>query len=98
MAAAVLAAAFAYARSRVEGAADLAALAGGRSQAMGREACPAAEESARANGARITGCTVTGDEVEFVVEVSTALPVAWGPWDAQVQGRAWAGVVTGAPE
>ncbi|MDN5571233.1 MAG: hypothetical protein L0G22_08280, partial [Propionibacteriaceae bacterium] len=93
-----IAAGFAWAQHRVDGAADLAAIAGGQAQWSGLDACAAAGASARANDVRLEECGLSGDEIEFVVSVRTSLPLQWGPWSGQVQGRAHAGVVTGAPQ
>lgn len=84
---------------RLEGAADLAALAGAQAQAGNREACAAARASAAANVGTVTRCEVVGDEVEFVVRVWLEAPAAL--WPVGVGGtltsHANAGVVTGAP-
>jgi secretion/DNA translocation related TadE-like protein len=45
---------------RVASAADLAALAGAQALQDGRPGCATAGAVARRNGARLTGCTVTG--------------------------------------
>jgi len=51
-----------------------AALAGtsrdGDADRLDRTACPVADEVVRRNGARMVGCTVTGDAQEFVVTVT----------------------------
>lgn len=98
VAVALVAAGFAWARHRVDGAADLAAIAGAQAQRGGEDACAAARASARANDVELDACAVAGDEVEFVVSVRTSLPLAWRPWADRVAGQAHAGVVTGAPE
>jgi secretion/DNA translocation related TadE-like protein len=49
---------------RAAAAADLAALAGAAAAQFGEEACAAAEDSARSNGARLTWCVVDGDRVQ----------------------------------
>jgi secretion/DNA translocation related TadE-like protein len=52
-----------------QAAADLAALAGARDVAQGRGGCDAAAGVARANGAELTGCVVSGPVVQVAVEV-----------------------------
>jgi secretion/DNA translocation related TadE-like protein len=52
-----------------QAAADLAALAGARGAGAGGDACAAAARVAAADGARLTGCVVTGRDVEVQVEV-----------------------------
>ncbi|HEY3527946.1 MAG TPA: Rv3654c family TadE-like protein [Nocardioides sp.] len=53
-----------------QSAADLAALAGARGLAEGRNGCAQAAEVARANEARLAACAVTGRVVDVVVRVS----------------------------
>lgn len=55
--------------------ADTAALAGAAAEVVGRDGCTVAEATARANGARLAGCTVDGAVV--TVEVSVALRPTW---------------------
>lgn len=94
----VCAAVFARAQHRVDGAADLAAIAGGQAQLNGGAGCDAARASAAANGGRLDRCQVAGDEVELVVSVVVSAPVSLGGWSWRVSASAHAGVVTGAPE
>ena len=93
-AAAVLVAAAVTARHRAGSAADLAALAAaGRAVIGDPDACAAAADVARGNGARLDTCTV---EEGAVVAVTVAVPVRLGPlgrYDAT--GRARAGPVGG---
>lgn len=63
-------AAMVVAHRTAQSAADLAALAGARSLAEGRDACAAAVDLAAANGAEVTGCAVSGREVRVTVEVA----------------------------
>lgn len=56
-------------------AADQAAWAGAAAHARGVDACAAARETARRNGARLTDCAVAGDAVDFVVGVEVFVPV-----------------------
>lgn len=53
-----------------QAAADLAALAGATALAQSQESCSAAEATARANGARLSGCVVEGRDVRITVVVS----------------------------
>lgn len=87
----------ARARAVTEGAADLAAVAGGHAQLAGLAACTAAERTAQGNEVELEDCRVAGDEVEFVVTVTVRHRVTWGPWTQTLQARANAGVLTGAP-
>lgn len=82
-------------RHRVEAAADLAALAGAQSVLEGAgEACAQAASIARANGARLVRCALSGDVIE--VEVASDLRLGrLGTW--VVTGRARAGPATGQP-
>ncbi|WP_198671546.1 Rv3654c family TadE-like protein, partial [Desertihabitans aurantiacus] len=63
--------------------ADLAALAGARAVREGGDACTAAEQTARQNGARVLDCEVAGDEWQFVVTAEVAQPIG-----LEVGGRA----------
>ncbi|MGY1689223.1 Rv3654c family TadE-like protein [Geodermatophilus sp. SYSU D01105] len=83
-------------RHRATGAADLAALAGAESAVRSRpDACAAAEGVARANGARLTACSVDpGAIVDVAVEVRVRLgPLGTGSATA----RARAGPVLPEP-
>ncbi len=81
---------------RVQGAADLAALAGARAKAFGTdEPCAAAARAAAADGVLLADCGAAGDELTFAVTVTVSggIPVAafgrsWG----EVRARAHAGV------
>lgn len=66
---AVIAAMIAAHRS-AQAAADLAALAGALAVRDGGEVCGAASDVAAANGARVTRCSVAGDDVTVRVEVA----------------------------
>lgn len=57
---------------RAEAAADLAAVAGASAVQAGRDGCAAAGGTARANGARLAGCSIEGDDVVVSVEVGWA--------------------------
>lgn len=85
---------------RLQGAADLAAIAGAEAQRANHEACAAARASAAANVGSVVRCDVVGDEVEFVVTVALEAPAALWPVGAvgTLRAHANAGVVTGAPD
>lgn len=82
----------------VQGAADLAALAGVTAQLAGRDACAAVRKSASLNDSIVTACTVAGDEIEVVVTVDTQIEVGVGLWRTTLAGHANAGVITGSPQ
>lgn len=71
-----------------QSAADLAALAGARSLAQGKDACATASVIAAANGAGLTWCAVAGRDV--TVEVVARGP-HWLGQAADLSGRARAG-------
>lgn len=64
------------ARHSAQVAADLAAVAGAFELAQGRDACSKAESVAGHNGARLTGCTVDGRDVEATATVRGRSTVA----------------------
>ena len=64
---------------RVRVAADLAALSGAAAVHMGEDACAAARRIAMRNNARLTACTVLGDQIEFLVQVSVVVDVPHPP-------------------
>lgn len=78
---------------RIQGGADLAAIAGAQAQLRGADACAAVRESADANRVGVRQCTVVGDEVEFVVRVEVDAPVRIGAWSSRIARRANAGIV-----
>jgi secretion/DNA translocation related TadE-like protein len=63
-------AAMVVAHRAAQSAADLAALAGARDVAIGRDGCAGASQIADANGARLTHCTVSGRVVDVEVMVN----------------------------
>lgn len=66
---------------RVQGAADLVALAGAQAKAWGgAEPCAAAARAAAADGVALIECGVAGDELSFVVTVTVRTSV--GPLGA----------------
>lgn len=71
-----------------QAAADLAALAGAEAIQQGHAACGAAGDIARANGASLRTCAVSGDEVRVTVTVRSA---ALGGLRPDVSARAHAG-------
>lgn len=85
---------------RLQGAADLAALAGADARVHNRDACDAARQLAGAGGARVVRCEVVGDEVEFVVTVTLEAPASVWPVGAlgAVRAHANAGVVISGAE
>lgn len=98
--AALVLASVVHARVRLAAAVDLAALAGASAvvSAPGQE-CARAAAVARANGAALESCTVTGSEVR--VEASSAVPpaasrVAQGR-AGRLRARAHAELVPGSP-
>ena len=64
------------ARHSAQVAADLAAVAGAWELAQGRDACSTAGDVASRNGARLTGCTVDGRDVEATATVRGRSAVA----------------------
>ncbi|MDO5285909.1 MAG: hypothetical protein Q4G45_03695 [Actinomycetia bacterium] len=62
---------------RARSAADLAALAGAVAYAGGRDACAAADQSARTNHGQVTACRVEGSPASFVLTLTAQAPVGW---------------------
>lgn len=77
---------------RARSAADLVALAAAGAQQTGRPACPVAEKTADANGARLVSCEVTTGWGEFVVDVAVEVDLvprfADGPQSTSAESRA----------
>jgi secretion/DNA translocation related TadE-like protein len=94
--AAVLVGSAVVGRHRAAGAADLAALAAAESAVRGRsDACGVAEAVARANGARLSGCSV---DPGAVVDVAVEVRVRLGPLGTGLAtARARAGPVLPVP-
>lgn len=84
---------------RLQGAADLAAIAGAQARQADQDACAAASRSAAANVGRVVRCQVAGDEVEYVVSIALEAPASAWPVGAvgTLRAHANAGLVTGAP-
>lgn len=80
-------------RHRAGSAADLAALAGAQELLAGRSPCPAADQLARANGARVVSCRAEAATVLVVVEATA--PTSWlgQAWTLTSQRHARAGPV-----
>jgi secretion/DNA translocation related TadE-like protein len=77
-----------------QSAADLAALAGARDVAAGRDGCARAAQVASANRARLTACSVSWRVVGVQVEVDGP---HWLGQTADLSGRARAGPAGPAP-
>lgn len=73
-------------------AADLAAIAGAQSRAVGGDACAQARRLAARNAARVTSCQVAGDDRSFTVLVRVAVPlrpaVAGAPDEVEASAKA----------
>jgi secretion/DNA translocation related TadE-like protein len=78
-------------RRRAASGADLAALAGAVELQHGREACPAAGDTARRNDVELTSCRVEGERVRVTTAVTTRLLGR----DLRVRAQAHAGPVSG---
>ncbi len=95
----VLALAYSATARSVRAAADLVAVSGAQAYARGGDACDEARRIAGRNQVDMTECEVTGDLIDFVVEVRVSHGVGWrlpGLPDT-VAATAYAGSVTGAP-
>lgn len=79
-------------------AADLGALAGASAQALGEDACAAAEAVVARDHARVTACSTHGDRVQFVVVLEVAVRPMGGsfPGPSEFKASAEAGSL-GAP-
>ena len=95
----VLGLAYAAAARSVRAAADLVAVSGAQAKAKGADACDEARRVAARNEVEIGGCEVTGDEIDFVVEVTVRRGVGlrFPGLPERVQAVAYAGTVTGVP-
>lgn len=95
----VLALAYSAAARSVRAAADLAAVSGAQAHGRGDDACGEARRVAARNDVGVHGCEVTGDLIDFVVEVRVARPVGWRlpGLPERVVATAYAGSVTGIP-
>ncbi|MFT4296543.1 MAG: flp pilus-assembly TadE/G-like family protein [Micropruina sp.] len=95
----VLALAYSAAARAVRAAADLVAVSGAQTHSSGGDACDEARRIAGRNDVRLAGCEVTGDLIDFVVEVRVTRGVGWRlpGMPEQVAAVAYAGNVTGLP-
>lgn len=95
----VLALAYSAATRSVRAAADLAAVSGAQAHGRGDDACGEARRVAARNEVGVNGCEVTGDLIDFVVEVRVTRSVGWRlpGLPERVAATAYAGNVTGIP-
>ncbi|MFT4215573.1 MAG: hypothetical protein QM619_00070 [Micropruina sp.] len=93
----VLGLSYSAAARSVRAAADLVAVSGAQAQARGANACAEARRLADRNEVSMGACEVTGDLIDFVVEVRVSREVGWRlpGLPAQVAAVAYAGNVTG---
>ena len=91
----VIASAYRATAHRVQGAADLAAVAGGQAVLAGGDGGAAASGSASVNHVSVTSCRVSGDEIDFVVTVAVRGDPGWRPFGLSlaVDAHANAGVL-----
>lgn len=94
-----LAMSYAAASRSVRQAADLVAVSGAQAHAKGADACAEARRIAGRNEVDVGGCEVTGDQIDFVVEVSVSRRVGWRlpGLPESVAATAYAGNVAGVP-
>ena len=78
-------------------AADLVAVSGAQAHARGADACDEARRIAERNGVAVGSCGVTGDLIDFVVEVRVVRGIGWRlpGLPERVDATAYAGNVTG---
>ncbi len=95
----VLALSYSAAARSVRAAADLVAVSGAQAHARGEDACDEARRLAGRNEVELGRCEVTGDLIDFVVEVRVSHSVGWRlpGLPGTVAATAYAGNVTGAP-
>jgi secretion/DNA translocation related TadE-like protein len=74
--AAMIIAGYLTAVHRARSAADLAALSGAAAVSAGGDACDQARRTARSNTTVVVACDRVGDQIDFVVTVRVAAPVA----------------------
>lgn len=92
----VLLAGYVAAQHAAADAADLSALSAAAAYVRGRDACAAARGVARANQVGLTACRVSGDSLDFVVEVTVVRQLRAPPGlPASVAARAEAGRLAG---
>ncbi len=95
----VLALSYSAAARSVRAAADVVAVSGAQAYARGSDACAEARRIAGRNEVALGTCEVTGDLIDFVVEVRVARGVGWRlpGLPERVAATAYAGNVTGTP-
>ena len=83
----------------VRAAADLTAVSAAQAHAAGADACAEANRVAGANTVEVGECVVTGDAIDFVVEVhvSRQVGVRLPGFPERVRTISYAGNVTGTP-
>lgn len=94
-----LAMSYAAASQAVRQAADLVAVSGAQAHAKGADACAEARRIANRNDVDVGQCEVSGDQIDFVVEVRVSRQVGWRMpgLPASVAATAYAGNVAGVP-
>lgn len=75
-AAIILGCAAMLAAHRVRSAADLVAVSAAAEKARGGNACQTARQLASSNGVSVRECLISGDDLDFVISVTVALPFA----------------------
>lgn len=94
-----LAMSYAAASRSVRQAADLVAVSGAQAHAQGADACAEARRIAGRNEVAVGVCEVTGDQIDFVVEVRVSRRLGWRMpgLPESVATTAYAGNVAGVP-
>jgi len=90
---------YAAAARSVRAAADLVALSGAQAHSRGADACAEARRIAARNRVDVRDCAVTGDLIDFVVQVRVSRTVGWRlpGLPERVASIAYAGSVIGVP-
>lgn len=93
----VLALTYAATARAVRAAADLVAVSGAQAYGRGADPCAEARRIAGHNSVDLGTCAVTGDPIDFVVEVRVTRRVGWRlpGLPGQVAATAYAGTVAG---
>ncbi len=93
----VLALTYSATARAVRAAADLVAVSGAQAYGRGGDACAEARRIAGRNDVDFGTCSVTGDQIDFVVEVRVSRRVGWRlpGLPEQVASTAYAGTVAG---
>ena len=81
----------------VRAAVDAVAVSGAQAHARGADACAEARRVAHRNDVQVSSCEVTGDLIDFVVEVQVRRALGWRlpGLPERVEAKAYAGNVTG---